>query len=195
MGHYRVSKPARDTIHPLGYPGSVGHFPGHLLGACDPNFGTVVSVALGSLLQDRFGTCGARRAGPPETSGKVMTERIGRWAAGQQGTLVQEYLENCLKKVHGRRPPPGVDVLPEHTRLAALRAVKDGALGKAACLLSQVEHPLPTDIQGALRALHPPAQAPAIPPSSAAIGEDFTVDEVLECLRHFAWVPQADSPV
>ena len=80
----------------------------------------------------------------------------------------------------------GSDRLPDSIRRAALRAVGDGAISKAARLLSEELHSVPTDCQAALQALHPCADAPALPAGSFPIGDDFSLEEVLQALSSFA---------
>ena len=119
----------------------------------------------------------------------VVNGRIGRWAAGQEAALVQDYLALSLQQQRNRTSqecPGEPDLLTPGTRRAALRAVRDGALGKAARILSQDSYPLPEDVPGALRALHPPAAHPLPAFNELPTAEDFTVDEVLACLRTFA---------
>ena len=48
-----------------------------------------------------------------------------------------------------------VDGIPESTRRAALRAVNEGAVGKAARVLSENTYGLPSDLEQALLRLHP----------------------------------------
>ena len=102
--------------------------------------------------------------------------------------MLREYLAQALqpRSTAGRNTPNiGTDLLPNATRRAALRAVRDGALGKAARILSQDSHPLPHDLEGALRSLHPPATEPIPTAADIPVGEDFTVEELTDCLRTF----------
>ena len=81
-------------------------------------------------------------------------------------------------------PSPGC--LPDGTRRAALRAGRDGALSKAARVLSQEQHPLSANVHSSLASLHPPSLAAGIPDlGPPPVGDDFSVEEVLECLRSF----------
>jgi hypothetical protein len=118
----------------------------------------------------------------------VVNGRIARWAAGQYGALVREYLSLALEQRSRARVEVGGDVglIPPPVRRAALRAVRDGALSKAARILSQQTFPLPEDVQSALEALHPAASEPFSPPVDITVGDDFTVEEVAEALRGFA---------
>ena len=104
----------------------------------------------------------------------MLGGRLARWDAGQHQSLVKEYLEVALRRSPNRELPDN-GPLPEGTRRAALRAVQDGAIGKAAKLLPQVQHSLPVDIHGALAALHPQAPPPRPPADQDALGDDFTV--------------------
>ena len=61
----------------------------------------------------------------------VMRQRLNRWAAGQHQALAQEYLRDALLPRQGPRETTSDDLLPESIRRAALRAVNEGALGKA----------------------------------------------------------------
>lgn len=113
----------------------------------------------------------------------VVNARLARWASGQQLALLQEHLAISLS---GSAPASSdANGLPESTRRAALRAVREGALSKAARLLSEVCHPLPNDCRPALERLHPRADNPSCPEGPFPMGEDFTVDEVLSCIRSF----------
>ena len=118
-----------------------------------------------------------------------MNGRIARWASGQYGSLVREYLSLALdqrNRQQGHRQGDDLDVVPPAVRRAALRAVRDGALSKAARILSQRSFPVRDDIQAALQALHPAASEPFCPPVDTAVGDDFNVEEVSEPLRTFA---------
>ena len=115
----------------------------------------------------------------------VMRSRLNRWAAGQHHPLAQEYLRDVLQTPSGSRESSTDDLLPEPIRRAALRAVNEGALGKAARVLAEKTFSLPPDVVGALQALHPTADCPAIPPNPLPPGDDFTPEEVLACLRKF----------
>ena len=115
--------------------------------------------------------------------------RIGRWQAGQFASLISDYAQ-IQGRFSGRTAPrPDTlvdDLLPDNVRRAALRAVSDGALSKAARLLGEVVHPLPDDTAARLLLLHPRAPPPtldALP--QGACGEDFTAEEVAHCLRRF----------
>ena len=118
----------------------------------------------------------------------VVNGRIARWAAGQYGSLVREYLVLALdQRSRGRTlPEDGGDTIPAPVRRAALRAVRDGALSKAARILSQQSFPLPEDVQSALQNLHPAASEPFVPPPDVHVCDDFTVEEVADALRGFA---------
>ena len=115
----------------------------------------------------------------------TLSARLAKWTAGQHQQLVQDYLTLALGHRRLTQNPANDTILPEHTRRAALRAVRDGALGKAARLLSQVHFDLPPDIRTALQNLHPVSAPPASPGITEAIGDDFTVDEIQEAIRRF----------
>ena len=119
----------------------------------------------------------------------VVSARLARWEAGQYQSLVREYLESSLCRPRDSPSSPtnlGEEALPESVRRAALRAVRDGALGKAARILAQVHHPLPTDTKPALQALHPPGSDPAVPAGRMIVGEDFSLDEIRGALASFS---------
>ena len=115
--------------------------------------------------------------------------RIGRWSAGQFRLLLEEYswARDRLPSRGGGAAPVGEDtLLPDGVRRAALRAVQDGALGKAAKLLAETIHPLPADADARLAALHPRAVVPDVSRLPAgACGEDFSAEDVVDCLRRF----------
>ena len=114
-----------------------------------------------------------------------MSGRIARWEAGQYTQLVQEYSLVSLSKRPRMADPDLGDILPESTRRAAIRAVRDGNLGKAAKLLAEISRALPHDVRPALQALHPGAPEPLPPAGPDVTGEDFTVEEIWDCLRSF----------
>ena len=76
----------------------------------------------------------------------VVAGRLARWAAGQLGSLVREYLGDSGTTRGPRGPKSGQvgsslsDLLPDGTRRAALRAVQHMAPGKVALILAQEEH-------------------------------------------------------
>ena len=115
----------------------------------------------------------------------VMRQRINRWSAGQQQCLVQEYLRDALLPRTAPKEAGQQELLPEPVRRAALRAVNEGALGKAARILADKTFSLPSDVPTALQALHPAAECPRIPTSNLPAGDDFSSIEVAACLRKF----------
>jgi hypothetical protein len=124
----------------------------------------------------------------------VVTARLSQWSSGQISSLVLSHLRSSLSQPSTSHPTPpspegptsGVyPCLSENARRAALRAVQDGALGKAARILSDVQHPLPQDLQAALQALHPTAPTPTLGSSDHPIGEDFTVEDLHDTLLSF----------
>ena len=114
-----------------------------------------------------------------------MRQRMNRWSAGQHMSLAQEYLREALLPRVGPRETSSDDLLPEPVRRAALRAVNEGALGKAARILSEKTFALPPDVPGALQALHPTAECPTIHSSNIPAGNDFTPNEVATILKKF----------
>ena len=136
-----------------------------------------------------------------------MMQRIARWNAGQEQSLAKEYLaqSNAPSRLTTRQND--MEGLPENVRRAALRACNEGALRKAASVLSTAQHPLPNDVEHALETLHPRNDVPAIPHVNNNFGEDFSPDDVAECLRSFppgssggfsglmaSHLPASDSP-
>lgn len=117
----------------------------------------------------------------------VVIGRISRCAAGQQTRLAQEYLVLALKKPSGPGRDSGIaeEILPDSVRLAALRAVRDGNLSKAARVLSENVYSLPVDCLTALQDLHPAAPPPKLPDMPAIIGDDFSIEEIKETMSSF----------
>ena len=115
----------------------------------------------------------------------VISGRIARWEAGQHSQLVQEYLAIALDRRPLQNATDQTDVLPEATRRAAIRAVRDGNLGKAAKLLAELSFAAPDNVQVALQALHPQAPEPEAPAGPDVAGEDFSADDVFDCLKSF----------
>jgi hypothetical protein len=117
----------------------------------------------------------------------VLKHRLVRWSAGQAGSLIREYAQEALAPRPPRDQTIGAsDLLPDTIRRAALRAVRDGAIAKAAHMLAEKLHPVPADCQTALQALHPSAEAPALPSGTFSVGDDFSLEEVGEALSSFA---------
>ena len=116
----------------------------------------------------------------------VFSGRLSQWQAGQFHALASSYLAQSLQSCFSRLDLSDDSELPDSVRRAVLRAVGDGALSKASRILSETLFALPNDCQSALRSLHPSAAPPATTPDSAPLGEDFTIDDVLDALRTFA---------
>ena len=75
--------------------------------------------------------------------------------------------------------------LPESTRRAVLRAVKEKALSKASRLLLHSEQCLGLEAEAALRLLHPAAGPPTVPSQPPVELVDFDVDDVRRALKSF----------
>ena len=116
----------------------------------------------------------------------VFLGRLARWNAGQHYQLAVEYLREVAEKPPSRTATTDAsEGLPEPIRRAALRAVNEGALGKAARVLSEHTYSLPTKVLGALELLHPRADCPLLPTAPCQAGEDFTPEDIADCLRTF----------
>jgi hypothetical protein len=81
----------------------------------------------------------------------IISTRLSGWASGRDIIM----LNDLLGKDIGVFTPEVLndDILPEPTRRATLRAVSDGAFGKAARILSEDCLPVGADVQLRLRAL------------------------------------------
>ena len=94
----------------------------------------------------------------------VLLGRLARWEGGQAASLAREYLELSLSRKPARPQSPNQDdLLPEGTRRAALRAVRDGALSKAVRILCEVQQPLPDNVRECLERLHPRKSGAQLP--------------------------------
>ena len=116
----------------------------------------------------------------------VMRQRLNRWAAGQHQALAQEYLRDALLPRQGPRETTSEDLIPKSIRHAALRAVNEGALGKAARILSEKTFTLPADVPAALQALHITPDFTSLPAVTLPPGDDFTPTEIAAMLRKFS---------
>ena len=118
----------------------------------------------------------------------IFSGRLARWQAGQFQSLAAEYLSQRLSKEQSSPSAtfPDTSELSDSVRRAALRAIRDGALSKAARILSETAYSLPVNCEEALRQLHPSASPPTVSVTDAPVGDDFSVDEVLDALKTFA---------
>ena len=115
----------------------------------------------------------------------TFLRRLATWEAGQHRQLLEEFLDHLAPPSKQNDTLESDDYLDEGIRRAVLRATKDGAFSKASQLLTQKLAPLPEDIFSALQALHPQNPPPTLPLGPCIIGDDFTVEEVAECLSSF----------
>ena len=121
----------------------------------------------------------------------MVEARIRQWVCGQKKALLEEAKAAVriqrLKGHRGRKrkidaPVEIVPALPEATRRAVLRAVREGALSKAARILLSAEQCMGREAEAALRSLHPQAAPPSIPDVPVAEMDDFEPEDIK---RHF----------
>ena len=121
----------------------------------------------------------------------VVAERIRRWAAGQRKALLQEIQTSVragtsrLRPVRRGYPPTQSSALPETTRRAVLRAVRDGSFSKAVKILLNPGSLVGPEAADDLRRLHPQATAPRLPAVESPAAEDFEAPDVARALRSF----------
>ena len=117
------------------------------------------------------------------------------WVAGERVALLENIKAAALlaNRPHKRRAAArscvtqgdGSISLPENTRRAVLRAVKESALSKATRLLLNNEQSLGPEAEPALRLLHPVAGPPMLPVSPQLDLEDFDADDVKRAIKTF----------